>query len=453
MEIPPYVKAVMQPLFDNGFDVYAVGGCVRDSMLGKTPHDFDLTSSASPDKMKGIFSCFSTVETGISHGTLTVISDGKPVEITTFRKDGKYTDHRRPDSVSFTQSLENDLLRRDFTVNAMAYNDRVGLVDPFGGADHLEKGVIRCVGEAETRFEEDALRILRGLRFSARLGFSIDGETAAGMHKKAHLLKAISAERIFAELSGILCERGDRVRRLLLDFSDIFATVIPELSPCIGFEQKNPYHQYDVYTHIAYTVGYTPPNRTVRFAALLHDIGKPSAFSVDERGIGHFYGHPGLSAEIALSVLERLHADSKLMGDVKALVLYHDDDIFRQDPSVKRMMIKVGEHNFFNLLDLKKADRLAHSEGHRDIFDIEDVEITAKRILAEGQCLHTNQLEINGRDILALGIREGEAVGKILNALLWEVIDGRLENRRDELLFRAKQLISSGNLPQSPEKP
>ena len=441
MKIPDYVKAVMDALSHNGFEVYAVGGCVRDSLLLKEPHDFDLTTSANPQQMKEVFCDFTVIETGISHGTLTVRSGGQNVEVTTFRTDGKYTDHRRPDSVSFTASLKEDLSRRDFTVNALAYNDERGLVDLFGGQGDLEKGVIRCVGEPDRRFEEDALRILRALRFSARLGFSIEPKTAESMIKKCKLLKSISAERILSELSGILCGKGQTVTELLLQFRDVFATVLPELSPCFDFDQKNPYHNYDVYTHIAYTVGYTAPKRETRFAALLHDIGKPSTFFTDEKGVGHFYGHPKVSADMAKTALKRLKADNRLCNAVDTLVFYHDNDISEKKTAVKKMLIKVGEEDFFSLCDLKKADRLAHSKGHRDISDIEAVEGMAREILRENECLSKARLKISGRDLIAMGQKPGKRIGEILDEIFESVVNGTTKNDREDLLTLAKSII------------
>lgn len=441
MKIPDYVRAVMDVLSHNGFEVYAVGGCVRDSLLLKEPHDFDLTTSANPQQMKEAFCGFSVIETGISHGTLTVRSGGQNVEVTTFRTDGKYTDHRRPDSVSFTTSLKEDLSRRDFTVNALAYNDESGLVDLFGGQDDLEKRIVRCVGEPDRRFEEDALRILRALRFSAKLGFSIEQKTAQSMIKKRELLKSISAERVLSELSGILCGKGQTVTKLLLQFRDVFATVLPELSPCFDFDQKNPYHSYDVYTHIAYTVGFTNPRRETRFAALLHDVGKPLTFFTDEKGVGHFFGHPKVSADMAKTALKRLKADNRLCKSVDTLVFYHDNDISEKKASVKKMLIKTGEQEFFALCDLKKADRLAHSEGHRDISDIEAVERTAREILKENECLSKAQLKVSGRDLIALGQKPGKRIGEILDEIFESAVNGRVENDRESLLNLAKGII------------
>lgn len=443
MKIPDYVRAVMDPLSHNGFEVYAVGGCVRDSLLLKEPHDFDLTTSADPVRMKEVFSDFTVIETGISHGTLTVRSGGHNVEVTAFRTDGKYTDHRRPDRVSFTASLQEDLSRRDFTVNALAYNDDSGLVDLFGGQSDLKNGIIRCVGDPDRRFEEDALRILRALRFSARLGFSIEQKTAESMIKKRRLLKSISAERIFAELSGILCGNGQTVTRLLLQFRDVFAVVLPELIPCFDFDQKNPYHKYDVYTHIAYAVGCTKPDRETRYAALLHDVGKPSTFFTDEKGVGHFYGHPKVSAETAKTVLRRLKADNRLCESVEKLIFYHDSDIADKKAAVKKMLIKTGEKDFFALCDLKKADRAAHSEGHRDVSDIEAVERTAREIIRENECLSKAQLKINGRDLIAMGQKPGKRIGEILDEIFESVVSGAMKNDREALLTLAKSIVEN----------
>lgn len=442
MEIPKYVEELCGVLADSGFEAYAVGGCVRDSLLGNTPHDFDLTTSALPQQMKEVFSSYTVLETGIKHGTLTVMCGGSGVEITTFRVDGKYSDHRRPDEVKFTSSLCDDLARRDFTVNAFAYSEKTGLVDLFGGISDLEKGIIRCVGEADRRFEEDALRILRGLRFAARLGFSIEQNTAKSMIKKRELLKNVSSERVFCELCGFLEGKGEAVERLLIDFREVFAAVIPELSPCFDFDQRSPYHRYDVYTHIAKTVGACPPDRKIRLAALFHDIAKPLTFTADLAGNGHFYGHPEKSAKIAKEVLQRLRVDKNTAGAVERLVLIHDDELSPDRKTVARLLKNLGRDTFFDFCALKKADISSHAAPFACVGGIEEAEKTANCLLAENFCLSLKQLAVNGDDIKALGI-SGRQVGAVLQRLLDETVDGQTENERSALLSRAKAIVKS----------
>ena len=440
MQIPEYVLAVMNALLRNGFEVYAVGGCVRDSLLGTPPHDFDLTTSAAPEQMKRVFADFTVIETGLKHGTLTVKSEGRNVEVTTFRVDGEYSDHRRPDRVEFTSDLRDDLARRDFTVNAFAYSPQSGLVDEFRGIYDLENRIIRCVGEPDRRFEEDALRILRGLRFAARLGFSIERETAGSMIKNRGLLKNVSGERIFSELCGILAGDGETVTGLLLEFREVFAEIIPELEPTFDFDQKSPYHQYDVYTHTAKAVGYSANEKNVRLAALFHDISKPRTFFTDGEGMGHFYGHPEKSAEIARNTLKRLHADNRTVLSVEKLVRRHDDELLSNEKSVGRMISDIGEELFFGLCELKKADLLAHAVAYRNVDGITEAETLARKLLAQNKCFSLKQLKIKGEDILKLGVPFGGQVGKILETLLEEVVDGKIPNDRNELLKRAKAI-------------
>ena len=441
MELPKYVEELCGALADSGFEAYAVGGCVRDSLLGNTPHDFDLTTSALPQQMKEVFSSYTVLETGIKHGTLTVMCGGSGVEITTFRVDGKYSDHRRPDEVKFTSRLCDDLARRDFTVNAFAYSEKTGLVDLFGGISDLEKGIIRCVGEADRRFEEDALRILRGLRFAARLGFSIEQNTAKSMIKKRELLKNVSSERVFCELCGFLEGKGEAVERLLIDFREVFAAVIPELSPCFDFDQRSPYHRYDVYTHIAKTVGACPPDRKIRLAALFHDIAKPVCKTTDETGVDHFYGHPKEGAKMAHRIFRRLKFDVDTMQKVCGLVEWHDDNPNLTPAGIRKAIYRVGEERYPDLFALKRADVLSQSGYRREekLAYIQSYQKLYEEIIEQKDCLSLKKLAVNGRDLMELGIKPGKKIGQILQKLLEEVLEEPDKNKKEYLLERVKQ--------------
>ncbi len=439
MNIPPSVATVMNRLAEAGFDCYAVGGCVRDSLLNKKPHDFDLTTSATPDQMKAVFADFKTAETGLKLGTLTVIIGNENVEVTTFRVDGAYSDNRHPDSVNFARSIKEDLSRRDFTVNAFAWSPDTGLVDEFGGVYDLENRIIRCVGDPDKRFAEDALRIIRGIRFSSVFGFEVEEKTAQSMIKNRRLLENIAAERIYAELVKLLCGKG--IEKVMLAFPKIFAQIIPPLAPCIGFDQKSPYHCFDIYEHTAMAVANSDNDPAVRLAALFHDIGKPESFSTDQHGVGHFYGHPDVSEKIAEEMMNTLKVDSKTKRCVKTLVKYHDRPIAPEKRAVKRLLLKIGDENFRRLLGLKKGDILAHAPEHRDISKLKKIRILLDEIESENECFSLKQLAVNGSDIIKeLNIPSDRRVGEILNALLSDVVDEKLENSRGALLDRAKQL-------------
>lgn len=436
IKIPEDVQRVMLLLEIYGFEAYVVGGCVRDSILGLKPHDWDICTSATPDEVLAICAerGVKTIETGLRHGTVTAVIDGGSYEITTFRIDGNYSDGRHPDNVVFTSDLHKDLSRRDFTMNAMAYNEVSGLIDLFGGEKDLSAGIIRCVGNADARFKEDALRIMRALRFASRYGFKIDEATSLAIHRNVSLLKNIAAERIHWELCATIS--GDGALQMLLEYSDVFATIIPELKPCIGFKQNNPYHQYTVYDHIAHAVAnYKGNDLSVKVALLLHDIGKPQCYTEDEKG-GHFYGHSVPSRDIAGVVLDRLRFDNKTRREVLDLVLYHDSVIEPTPRVVKRWMNKIGSDRLSQLMCIRLADIQAHTEGTQEsrIERCNAVKAIMDDIIAEQQCFSLKDLEINGNDIMDLGIPQGKVIGDMLSYLLCEVISGNLDNRREELI-------------------
>ena len=363
INLPDGASAILMALQSHGFDAYMVGGCVRDSLLGKEPKDWDICTSALPSQVEEIFSGFRVLETGIEHGTVTVLMDDGQYEVTTFRTDGAYSDFRRPDSVSFVSDIKEDLARRDFTVNAMAYNQQ-GLLDLYGGRDDIQNKVISCVGNADERFGEDALRMMRALRFAAVYGFTIAPETARSIHRNKDLLNHIAVERINVELCKLLL--GSYSLQILLDYSDVMSVIIPEFKPCVGFDQNNRYHQYTVYDHMMYAVSRCKSNDlSVRLALFLHDIGKPLCYTEDENG-GHFHGHAVPSHEIAKTVLDRLKFDNKTKNEVLELVLYHDSVIEPTAKTVRRWLNKIGEERFRQLLFLREADILAHAEGTQE---------------------------------------------------------------------------------------
>lgn len=430
--LPAPVALAVERLGARGFEAYAVGGCVRDSLIGRTPQDWDVTTSATPEETKEVFLDCRLIETGIKHGTVTVLLCGEPLEITTYRLDGDYFDHRHPSSVAFSRNLGDDLARRDFTVNAMAYHPARGLVDLYGGRRDLEKRVIRAVGEPERRFEEDGLRILRALRFASVLGFSIDDATAAAIHKKKELLRCISPERIREEFCKLLV--GVAVRDILLDYADVIEVFLPEIGPAVGFDQKSPYHCYDVYRHMVEATAASMPDPITRLVLYFHDIGKPSTFYEDERG-GHFHDHAPRGAEIVREILLRLRFPTDTVERATRLVYRHDVPIPATEKSVKRLMREFSDEDIDRLMEIKRCDRLAHAEGHRDpVESLSAIPALVKKIRADAACFNLSGLAVKGDDLIALGIPKGPEVGKLLNELLEAVIDGVLPNDRAALL-------------------
>ena len=442
--MPPNVHYLLEILMEAGYEAYAVGGCVRDSFLDKSPNDWDLCTNATPEEMCGAFSDYDDIAvypTGIKHGTITAMVDEQNYEITTYRVDGVYTDNRRPDNVSFVNSVTEDLSRRDFTINAMAYSDADGLVDPWGGYGDLQSGVIRCVGNADDRFNEDALRILRALRFASTYGFKIDDVTSKAIHRNKDLLVNIAAERIQSELTKML--RGKGVLDILLKYNDVMATIIPELSPCIGFNQNNKYHMYTVYDHIAHAVSeYHGNDVAIKMALLLHDIGKPECYTEDHNG-GHFHGHSVPGARIAEDVMKRLRFDKKTAKEVVELVQYHDSAIEPRVKVVRRWLNKIGYELFAKLMCVRLADINAHAdigkESRRKKY--EDVYIIAGKIVAEQECLTLKDLAVNGLDIMSLGVERGPIVGATLNHLLDMVLSGELKNDTESLITEAVSFL------------
>lgn len=437
--IPENIEVLIRRLEQNGFEAYIVGGCVRDQLLGRTPKDYDITTSALPDEIKHCFSEYTTIDTGIKHGTVTVVSESENVEVTTFRVDGKYSDHRHPESVTFSRNISDDLSRRDLTINAMAYNRKTGLIDPFGGQNDLSLGKIRCVGEPHLRFEEDALRIMRTLRFASELDFEIDEAAAAAVHDMKALLENVSYERLSKEL--MLLVTGKSPCKILELYSDVLSMMIPEIAPCVGFDQRSKYHAYDVWSHIAHAVENSAAIPEVRLALLFHDIGKPKCFTVDDSGAGHFRDHERIGAEIAEKILRRMHFSNDTTCRISKLVKFHYIVPNNEQKFVRRLLSKVGAEDFFPLMEVMKGDNSAkHSFCLERISVIDSMQETARKIIEEDQCLKVTDLAVSGYDMMELGL-SGAEIGKTLNALLEAVLNEETENTRESLISRACGMI------------
>ena len=446
MNIPAAVQDLLKRLEAAGFEGWAVGGCVRDSLLGLTPHDWDLCTSARPEDMREIFRDFHTAETGLKHGTLTVVADHVPYEVTTFRVDGPYTDHRHPDGVAFVSSLEEDLARRDFTVNAMAFAPGRGIRDPFCGRQDLRKKLIRCVGVPEERFEEDALRILRALRFAAVYDFAVEEETDRAVRKLYPTLERVAKERIRTELDKLLCGRA--AGRILRAWPEVFAFLIPELGPMIGYDQHNHHHSFDLWEHTVQALENVPPERDLRVTMLLHDTGKPGSRVMDEKGEAHYRGHPVLSGEIARRVTEDLRYDRATQERIVRLVIYHDIPLRNADGTPRtdrkfllRRLNQFGEEDLRALFRIHRADRIATGYSSREKEDrrLKERMDALDALLLEMPCFTLKDLAVNGRDLTALGLK-GKDVGEGLQALLGAVMDGWVRNEREELLKAAESL-------------
>lgn len=436
MKLPQTIVTILDTLENHGFAAYVVGGCVRDSLLGLTPADFDLCTSALPEQMEQVFAGQRLVLAGEKHGTVGVCTDTGVVEITTFRTEGDYRDSRHPDWVRFVGDVEQDLARRDFTVNAMAYSPTRGFADPFGGRQDLENKILRAVGAPEKRFREDALRILRGVRFAVRYGLTVEPETRRAMDDQAGGLDSLSRERVFEELSKLLplVTGAD-----LLEFASIMGAAIPELAPTIGFDQHSPHHAYDLYTHVAYVTGAVPGELTVRWAALLHDIGKVSTFTRDETGRGHFYGHAPAGAELAEQVLLRLKAPTRLRHQVVELIGAHMTRLQPEKKLLRRQLSRLGWEQLERELELQQADM--SSKGTAEPGDLEifqEIRRMLEEIRREDSCLKVTDLAVNGEDLMALGY-QGRQIGERLHWLLEQVLEETLPNDRQALLLAAKE--------------
>jgi len=433
MNLPENVKYIIEKLEEAGFEGYAVGGCVRDTLLNRVPDDWDITTSAKPLEVKALFP--KTFDTGIKHGTITVLIGREAYEVTTYRIDGEYEDSRHPKEVIFTGNLIEDLKRRDFTINAMAYNPVSGIVDEFQGMEDLDNHVIRCVGNATERFTEDALRMMRAVRFSAQLGYEIEEKTKAAIDNLAPTLKNISAERICTELVKLLTSDNPDYLRKAYE-TGITAQVLPEFDAIMQTEQNHPHHCYSVGEHTLHALSNIEADKVLRLAMLFHDMGKPETKTTDEEGIDHFHGHAEVSARIAHEVMHRLRFDNDTLKKVETLVRYHDLKIELRAKTVRRAMVKVGVDLFPYLLKVKKADFLAQSMYKREEKEEELKQLTAiyERIIEERNCVTLKDLAITGKDLINLGMKPGKQIGETLNRLLDAVIEEPEKNTREELL-------------------
>lgn len=437
IKLPETIKFVLGKLEKNGFSAYAVGGAVRDYILGNPATDWDVTTSALPDETEKVFSGFKVIKTGIKHGTVTVIVNGCPVEITTFRKESGYTDNRHPDNVEFVSDLAEDLKRRDFTVNSLAYNEKEGLIDLYGGLSDLKNEIIRTVGDPRERFSEDALRILRAVRFSSKLGFTIEEKTYAAAKELKENLKNVSAERIFSEFTKTLC--GKNVKNALLFYHEIITEIIPEMKPCVGFEQHSKWHLYDVYEHIVRSVEYIRPTAELRLTMFFHDIGKPDCFFTRD-GEGHFYGHPEVSAEKTDKILRRLKAPTAFREEVVFLVKNHDVRLSDSEIKNRKKLNEIGKDRFFLLLDVKKADNaaqgtaLAEKEGK----EIDKIRAIAEKIIENGEVYDIKQLKISGEDLIKTGF-SGKEIGEEMEKLLNACMENNLGNDEESLKAAAEK--------------
>ena len=440
IQLPEKVKYIISQLEQAGFEAYAVGGCVRDCLLGRNPNDWDVTTSAKPLEVKAVFG--HTIDTGIQHGTVTVMLEREGFEVTTYRIDGEYEDSRHPREVIFTANLIEDLKRRDFTINAFAYNDKSGIVDAFHGMKDLSDGVIRCVGEASERFDEDALRILRAVRFSAQLGFMVAEETKAAIKILAPNLRHISAERIQAELVKLLMSDHPDALRDAYELG-ITKAVLPELDAAFATAQQNPHHQYTVGEHLMQSLLHIQADKSLRLAALLHDIGKPKVRMTDGEGIDHFHGHVEVSEQMAAGILRRLKFDNDTITKVQKYIRYHD---YKPEPNaraVRRAVNKIGAEYFEQVMALWRADTLAQSsyERQQKLAHIDAVEQLYTEIMESNQCISLKTLEITGNDLIALGVPKGKQIGVLLNQLLEDVLQEPEHNTHEYLMQKASEIV------------
>lgn len=440
IQLPEKVKYIISTIMEAGYEAYAVGGCIRDSVLGRTPDDWDITTSAAPYQVKALFR--RTIDTGIQHGTVTVMLGKEGFEVTTYRIDGEYEDLRHPKEVTFTSNLTEDLKRRDFTINAMAYNDENGLVDVFGGMEDIDRKVIRCVGDPGERFTEDALRMMRAVRFSAQLGYRIEKETKAAIRELAPNLVHISAERVQTELVKLVVSPHPENLRIAYE-SGITKVVLPEFDACMKTEQNNPHHCYNVGDHILKSMQEIRQDKILRLAMLLHDIGKPQTITVDEQGISHFHGHPAVSEKMARNILKRLKFDNYTVYMVTNLVRFHDYDVEPQEKYVRRAIMKIGEDIFPLLFDVKEADMRAQSLYFREEKEerLRAVHQVYEKVITGKQCVSLKDLAITGKDLIEeAGMQPGPKIGEVLGRLLDIVIEEPAQNNREILLKLAEEI-------------
>lgn len=448
--MPKGCKELINILHSNGYEAFLCGGAVRDSILGRPIHDYDITTSATPDEMMEVFKDKRIIETGLQHGTITILIDGEGYECTTYRIDGNYSDSRRPDSVTFTRNLKEDLKRRDFTINAMAYNDEVGLVDPFNGMEDIKYHKIRCVGRAEDRFSEDALRILRAIRFASQLSFVLEPNTDYILHKMYQNLENISVERINSEFCKIAASSNFCVQMVL--YSDVLSLFIPEIKDMFGFQQNNPYHIYDVWNHAVHAVqayecdcepDLNPRDLITSLAVFFHDIGKPHCYQDGEDGIRHFKGHGRVSADMTDKIMKRLRFDNDTREKVVELVYYHDATFEVGKKYVKRWLNKIGEEQFRRLLNVRRADIKAQADMNQEtrLQKIDNIGYVLEEVLQDDECFSLKDLAVNGKDLITIGYKPGKEIGEVLNNLLDSVISGEYINEKEKLLEIAERRL------------
>lgn len=441
IQIPENARFILNTLHGAGYEAYVVGGCVRDALLQRTPDDWDITTNARPQEVKELFR--HTVDTGLQHGTVTVMLDHEGYEVTTYRIDGKYEKHRRPTEVSFTADLKEDMLRRDFTINAMAYNEEEGLVDYFYGQEDLRHGILRCVGNAMERFDEDALRVLRALRFSAQLDFTIEEKTYQAMQQRAEFLRDVSAERIRVELTKLLLSNHPELLAEVGYPCGITRVVLPAFDAMYETEQENPYHCYNVGMHCLKTVSCIEKTPLLRWTALLHDVGKTQTKTVDEKGIAHFYQHGSVGAPMAVRIMRDLKFDNDTIGRLKELIYWHDYNWGNQitTKKVRRAAAKIGPDYMEDLLRLQRADVMAQSGLLRQekLSLLDEVEQCYEQIQKEGQCITIKELAVDGRDLMGIGMKPGKELGAMLGWLLEQVIEQPGHNTREMLLKMAEE--------------
>ena len=439
INIPGKCRFVFEKLNKNGYECFAVGGCVRDALMGRKPNDWDFTTNALPDEITECFKEYKTIEVGKDYGTIAVISEGETYEITTYRCDGEYTDSRHPDSVTFTKSITDDLKRRDFTINSMAYSPIEGLVDPFNGQSDLAKKLIRCTGNPDERFNEDALRILRALRFSSVLNFEIEAETSDAVFRCMNKLSFVHPNRLRKEFMGIIM--GSSCADILLTYKDVVSVFIPEIKPMFDLAQNNPHHKYDVWRHTVAAMDNSVADEIVKLAVFFHDIGKPDAKTTDDKGIDHFKKHQAISAEITRNVLTRLCFPNSVISDVCLLIKYHDERFRKFSYDIKRVLAAMGPELFQKLSLISFADIMGQSDYFREekLSNRDKMLDESRRIIESNECYSLSQLAVSGDDIISLGY-SGKDVGIILNTLLKMVMKGDAENTKEDLIARINNI-------------
>lgn len=437
INLPVKVEKLLGILEANGHEAFIVGGCVRDSLINRTPDDWDICTSARPDEIIESFKDFHVIETGLQHGTVTVLVENEAFEITTYRIDGDYSDGRHPDRVTFTSQISEDLSRRDFTINAMAYNPLTGLIDPFNGQDDLETGIIRCVGDPATRFSEDSLRILRAVRFASQLDYLIENSTIHAMYECLSLLNRVAAERIRVEFEKLLC--GQAAFRILSEHREIIAEFIPEIIPMFDLYQHNNYHIYDVWTHTLHTVAQIPAIPVLRLTAFFHDIGKPGTMTITEENWGHFYGHERHGAEITNDILSRLRYDNHTRETITTVIDAHKIVFQPTEKHARRCLNKLGEDRLRMLIDLELSDVKSQNPEYTSerVERILTFAEKVDKVITAAQCFSLKHLDISGHDLIEAGIPQGPEIGRIMNLLLEQVIEGNLPNSKSALLKEA----------------